>query len=204
MNNRLKVGLNPSFYNRKVRYIGILGGAFNPAHQGHIDISCLAKKLLDLDEVWWLVHHNHPIKHHLKSVSLAQRIAQAENITSKIPFIRVTALESFFGTSYSVDTIKRLFYRYKSYKFTWIMGTDNLKALHKWYKWRGFCQSVHMLSVVRGHDVHRSIVARAPKTYKRRRLSGGHLRTLARCKKSSWAIAWARRNPLSSTGLRSQ
>ena len=37
------------------RRIGLLGGSFNPAHEGHRDISLAARAYLDLDEVWWVV-----------------------------------------------------------------------------------------------------------------------------------------------------
>ena len=44
--------------------IGLLGGSFNPAHEGHLEISLLAISLLELDEVWWLVTPQNPLKIH--------------------------------------------------------------------------------------------------------------------------------------------
>jgi hypothetical protein len=44
------------------RRIGLLGGSFNPAHEGHRHISLEALKRLGLDEVWWLVSPQNPLK----------------------------------------------------------------------------------------------------------------------------------------------
>ena len=42
--------------------VGLLGGSFNPPHQGHVHISLAAMKGLELDCVWWLVTPQNPIK----------------------------------------------------------------------------------------------------------------------------------------------
>ena len=44
------------------RRIGLLGGSFNPAHEGHLHVSRQALKKLGLDEVWWLVSPQNPLK----------------------------------------------------------------------------------------------------------------------------------------------
>ena len=41
--------------------IGLLGGSFNPAHGGHLHISRMALRRLDLDEIWWLVSPQNPL-----------------------------------------------------------------------------------------------------------------------------------------------
>ena len=46
---------------RRLR-VGLLGGSFNPAHAGHIHISNQALIRLQLDEVWWLVSPQNPLK----------------------------------------------------------------------------------------------------------------------------------------------
>ena len=57
------------------RRIGLLGGSFNPAHEGHRHISLLALKHLDLDEVWWLVSPQNPLKRGQETADLAERVA---------------------------------------------------------------------------------------------------------------------------------
>ena len=60
------------------RRIGVLGGSFNPAHEGHLEISLLALDLLDLDEVWWLVTPQNPLKSEDGMTPLAERISSSE------------------------------------------------------------------------------------------------------------------------------
>ena len=45
-----------------MKKIGLLGGSFDPPHKGHLYISVEAKKLLKLDEIWWLVTPQNPHK----------------------------------------------------------------------------------------------------------------------------------------------
>lgn len=52
----------PTYGDRRRGRIGLLGGSFNPAHDGHRYISLEALKLLNLDEVWWLVTPQNPLK----------------------------------------------------------------------------------------------------------------------------------------------
>ncbi|MEA2849844.1 MAG: nicotinate-nucleotide adenylyltransferase, partial [Rhodospirillaceae bacterium] len=57
------------------RRIGLLGGSFNPAHDGHRHISLEALKRLGLDEVWWLVSPQNPLKTDDGMEPLASRVA---------------------------------------------------------------------------------------------------------------------------------
>ena len=48
--------------------IGVLGGSFNPAHEGHIHISNIALKEFKLDEIWWLVSPQNPLKNNFTKI----------------------------------------------------------------------------------------------------------------------------------------
>ena len=52
----------PVFHDRRRRRIGLFGGSFNPAHAGHGHIADLACQRLQLDEIWWLVTPQNPLK----------------------------------------------------------------------------------------------------------------------------------------------
>lgn len=60
--------------------IGLLGGSFNPAHAGHLHISRAALQLLNLDEVWWLVSPQNPLKPVQGMAPLAERVAGAQKV----------------------------------------------------------------------------------------------------------------------------
>ena len=62
--------------------IGILGGSFNPAHFGHVYISNIALKILQLDEIWWLVSPQNPLKVNYSTASLKDRLKNAKKISN--------------------------------------------------------------------------------------------------------------------------
>ena len=64
------------------RRVGLLGGSFNPAHAGHRHVSLIALRRLALDEVWWLVSPQNPLKPAKGMASLARRMASANDVTS--------------------------------------------------------------------------------------------------------------------------
>ena len=77
--------------------VGLLGGSFNPAHEGHRYISLEALKRLGLDQVWWLVSPQNPLKTADGMAPLAERLAGAARI-ARHPRLRVLALETRLGT----------------------------------------------------------------------------------------------------------
>ena len=97
------------------RRIGILGGSFNPAHQGHVDISLAAIHRLGLDQVWWLVSPQNPLKAHDGMAPLAERLAAAKTFVKAScgdSRIKVTDLEARLGTTYTAETLALILRRY--------------------------------------------------------------------------------------------
>ena len=64
------------------RRIGLLGGSFNPAHGGHLHISRLALTRLGLDEIWWLVSPQNPLKPAAGMAPFAERLRQAAEVAA--------------------------------------------------------------------------------------------------------------------------
>ena len=85
--------------------IGLLGGSFDPAHEGHLYVSDIARKALKLDYVWWLVSPGNPLKP--APDALEVRLRRARH-AAQARFIRVSAIERQLGTRYTVDTVKAL------------------------------------------------------------------------------------------------
>jgi len=85
------------------RTVGLLGGSFNPAHEGHRHVSLYALKMLGLDAVWWVVSPQNPLKSTKGMASLEERMAGAHE-ASHHPAIHVTDIEQQMGTRYAVDT----------------------------------------------------------------------------------------------------
>ena len=117
-----------------MKKVGLLGGSFDPPHKGHLFISFEAKKLLKLDEVWWIVTPQNPLKI-LKPASYKERLNNCKNITRNYP-IHIKEIEKKIGSDYSYKTINYILNHYKNIKFFWLMGADNLINFHKWQKWQ--------------------------------------------------------------------
>ncbi|OYU15468.1 MAG: nicotinic acid mononucleotide adenylyltransferase [Alphaproteobacteria bacterium PA4] len=134
-----------------MRRIGLLGGSFNPAHAGHRLISLEALRLLGLDEVWWLVSPQNPLKSPAEMAPLAARLASAQAVADD-PRLRVLAIESQLGTRYTIDTVTRLLARWPADRFIWLMGADILPELHRWRRWRDLARRLPLAELARpGH-----------------------------------------------------
>ena len=131
-----------------MKRIGLLGGSFNPAHEGHRHISVEAMRLLGLDEIWWLVSPQNPLKPAAGMAAAAVRLASAQ-AAARHPRIRPTLIEAELGTRYAIDTVAALKRRWPKTAFIWLMGADILPELHRWYRWRAFVRSLPIAVLTR-------------------------------------------------------
>jgi len=135
-----------------MKRIGLLGGSFNPAHDGHRDISLFAIDALRLDEVWWLVSPGNPLKPKTGMAPLPARLAHAQKVARR-NLIRPTAIEARLHTRYTIDTVKALQSRYRRNRFIWLMGADNLAQFGQWRDWRGIARIMPIAVIARpGYD----------------------------------------------------
>ncbi len=128
--------------------VGLLGGSFNPAHGGHRRMSVEALRRLRLDEIWWLVSPQNPLKPVAGMAPLVARVAQARRVAQH-PRIRVTAIEADLGTQLTIDTLQALQRRYPQVRFVWLMGSDNLAQFHRWAAWREIAKTVPIVVMAR-------------------------------------------------------
>lgn len=136
------------------RRIGLLGGSFNPAHDGHRAISLFARAALDLDEIWWLVSPGNPLKPARGMAPLAARLAHARTVARRAP-IRATAIERQLRTRYTIDTVRAIRARYPARRFIWLMGADNLAQFSQWRAWRAIARQLPIAVIARpGYDGH--------------------------------------------------
>ena len=160
-----------------MRWTGLLGGSFNPAHGGHRRISLFAREALALDEVWWLVSPGNPLKPKTGMAPLNARVASARLQARRAP-IRVTAIERRLGSHYTVDTLATLVRRYRKHRFVWLMGSDNLAQFHRWKNWRRIARMMPIAVIARpGYD---------------------------RAALASPAMAWLRRHRVAAAGIRNR
>jgi len=123
--------------------IGILGGTFDPAHKGHLEISKQAKKRFELKNIIWAITKKNPFKSESKS-NLRNRIQFAKKLIGKNDYIKVKFYEKKIGSNRTVDLIKHLS-KDKKNEIYFIMGADNLINFHKWYKWKSIIKKCNIL-----------------------------------------------------------
>lgn len=128
--------------------VGLLGGSFNPAHRGHRRMSVEALRRLGLDEVWWLVSPQNPLKPVAGMAPLAARLASARKV-ARHPRIRVSAIEAELGTQLTIDTLQALKRLHPQVRFLWLMGADNLLQFHRWAHWREIARTVPIVVMAR-------------------------------------------------------
>ncbi len=189
----------PRFGDRREGRIGLLGGSFNPAHDGHLHLTLEALKRLGLDEVWWLVSPQNPLKSARGMAPLAQRLAQARAVAAH-PRILVTDLERNLGTARSARTLEILHRRYPRLRFVWLMGADNLAQMPKWWRWTRIFEAVRVAVFDRSPYSYTALAGVAAQRFGQARTARPadlwHRATPA------WSYIAMRRHPASATALR--
>ncbi|MCB1562734.1 MAG: nicotinate-nicotinamide nucleotide adenylyltransferase [Alphaproteobacteria bacterium] len=128
--------------------IGLLGGSFNPPHEGHLHISLSALKGLALDAIWWLVTPQNPLKTEAP-LPFEDRMALCRIITAQHPRLLTSGLEKELGTPFTRETARALKKAYPDTDFVWIAGMDNALTLHQWNAWRDLLNEICILCVTR-------------------------------------------------------
>lgn len=126
--------------------IGLFGGSFDPAHEGHAHVAETALKRLELDRVWWLVSPQNPLKP--KSSPFAERLQSAKDQAHGAKMV-VTDLEQRLCCNFTYETLRALKRLYPGVAFTLIMGADNLANFRKWRNWREVADAVPVAIVAR-------------------------------------------------------
>lgn len=126
--------------------IGLFGGSFDPAHEGHAHVAETALKRLGLDKVWWLVSPQNPLKP--KSSPFPQRVGSAQ-AQAHGRRMEVTDIEARLGVSFTYQTLRALKRRYPGVEFFLVMGADNLATFRRWRNWREVAEAVPVVVVSR-------------------------------------------------------
>ena len=181
--------------------IGLLGGSFNPAHEGHFYISCEALKRLRLDAVWWLVSPQNPLKSADEMAPLAERAAHASAI-ARHPRIHVTTIEARLGTRFTADTIARLRQQFPTARFVWLMGADNLVQMPQWRRWTQIFTTVSIAVFARETYDFKALAGVAAQRFRADRLSAERAASLADRTPPAWVYLPLRWHPAAATAIR--
>lgn len=181
--------------------VGLFGGSFNPAHEGHAHVAETAKRRLRLDKVIWLVSPQNPLKPTHETASLAERMAAARARANERGMV-VSDAETRIGAQYTIDTVRALKGRYPGVHFVWIMGADSLATFHRWRGWTQIMREVPVAVVSRPWISLKSRFSPAARRFAHARVPSSRAPLLPTMRPPAWAFLRGPFNFQSSTALR--
>ena len=182
--------------------IGLLGGSFDPPHQGHVQITKAALQRFGLDRVWWLVSPGNPLKEH-GPAPMDQRL-QAARALMRHPRVSVTDVEAQLGTRYTAQTLKALVAARPGVRFVWLMGADNLAQFHLWQDWEQIMQMVPVGVLARPGQQLAGRMSKAARVYRDALVPARDSRTLGLRAAPAWCFVNQPLNAQSSSAIRAR
>ena len=167
--------------------VGLYFGSFNPIHHGHLIIANFVCQNSDLDQLWFVVSPQNPLKpsagllneyHRLYLVNIAiegENILRASDIEFKLP-----------RPSYTIDTLTYLQEKYSQHEFSIIMGSDSFQNIANWKNYQQILKNFRVFVYMRaGFEITRKtdsniIILEAPLL----QISATHIRNNVKARKS--------------------
>lgn len=189
-------------YARAGQVIGLLGGSFDPAHEGHAHITREALKRFGLDQVWWLVTPGNPLKSQ-GPAPLEQRLKQAQSVMQH-PRVKVTQIEAHTGTRYTAETLEALITLYPGVRFVWLMGADNLADFHRWERWEWIMSNVPVGILARPGDRGAARLSKAARQFRTAQIRGRQAAKLRVSQAPAWSLVNVPMLDVSSSQIRAR
>lgn len=180
--------------------VGLLGGSFDPAHEGHVHLTRVALTRFALDRVIWLVSPGNPLKTR-GPAPLSERMAQARQVMSH-PRVQVSDFEARIGTRYTAETIAALKSLHPGTDFVWLMGADNLQQFHRWERWQDILEAVPLGVLARPGWRQAALHSRTARQYRAARIPAAASHLLARQTTPAWCFVNMPMTAVSSTQIR--
>lgn len=191
----------PPRSDRRAR-IGLLGGSFNPAHEGHLHVARVALRALRLDAVWLMVSPGNPLKPADGMAAFGARLASARAI-ARPPRILASDVEARLGSRITWKTLALLRQRFPRVRFVLIIGADNLVQLPRWNRWRALAARTGLAVLPRPGFTRAALAGRAAAVLRRHRRSPGGM-FAPPTRHAPWCLVPARLNSASATAIRQQ
>lgn len=182
--------------------VGLLGGSFDPAHQGHLQITKAALQQFNLDQLWWLVSPGNPLKAHAPA-SMECRVRAAQLLV-KDPRVVISDIEAQLGTRYTAETLRALRCAYPRVRFTWLMGADNLTHFHRWKDWKEIMETVPIGVLARPGDRISARLSPAARIYRQAMLKAGESQILCGRAAPAWCFVNVPMSNASSSEIRAR
>ena len=124
--------------------IGLLGGTFDPIHNGHLAIGEAAHQQLNLQEVQYIPNHQSPHKT-LPYATPSQRLAMVKLAIEDTPYFKTNSIElDRAETSFTIDTLRDLKHQHPDQSLCLIIGSDALLTLNTWKDYQEILNIAHI------------------------------------------------------------
>jgi ribosome silencing factor RsfS/YbeB/iojap/nicotinate (nicotinamide) nucleotide adenylyltransferase len=164
----------------------------------------LALQRLGLDQVWWLVSPQNPLKPVAGMAPFADRLGQAAALAAPDRRIVVSDIEAELGSTYTADTLKALCRRFPHARFVWLMGGDNLAQLPYWKQWQDIFRTVPIAVFARPGASLKALAGMPVQRFARWRIPATAARRLAAMPPPAWVFFHTRLDPRSATRIRGE
>ena len=139
-----------------MKKIGIMGGTFDPIHNGHIMLGRQAYEEYDLDCIWYMPSRIPPHKKDHTITAAKDRLAMTAAAIAPYPYFKLSDFElrRIGGNTYTADTLRLLKEEYPDVEFFFIAGADSIMDIEKWYHPEIVMKNAVILAADRacGHD----------------------------------------------------
>lgn len=181
--------------------VGLFGGSFNPAHHGHLHVAKAGLRELALDQIWWLVSPQNPLKS--TQPSYESRVATV-NALNLPPHMTVSHIEQDSGTNYTIDLLKTLQIQYPTTKFIFMMGADNFAQLPHWYKWQEIISAYPIAIIARPGESIKARLSQTARQYANARLPEEQAHMLKEITAPCWTYLTLPLESVSSSAIRAE
>lgn len=116
---------------KKTTKIGIMGGTFNPIHNGHIALAEAAYKNFSLDKILFMPSGKSYMKQHV--LENEKRVTMVAKAIEAIPYFELSTIEvERLGNTYTCETLQELTQQNPDVHYYFLMGADSLFNIEKW------------------------------------------------------------------------
>ena len=145
--------------------IGILGSSFNPAHLGHLKLSDKAIQIFDLDEVWWMITKQNPLKEKDDYMSFEDRNNQAKKLIGNNN-IKLKFFEDITNSNYLIDNLKHIKSNFTEDEFIFLMGSDSFEEMDKWKNYLDIFNQMPIAVFNRNEELYNPLTSIAAEKFK--------------------------------------
>ena len=137
-----------------MKKIGIYSGSFNPIHHGHVMLANYLVEFSDLDELWFVVSPQNPLKKKEDLLDDDERLKMVQLAVGDDPRFCVSDIEMHLPTpSYTINTLAALSEQYPDCQFVFICGMDSLQNFRNWREYQKILDNYELLVFPReGYD----------------------------------------------------